>query len=677
MFFSTINIFLGFKKLSLSNSIFYMFLPTLLYFVLEDFIIIDNYEIASYNLTRPFVLSVIALFILTINNKKQRRLFGTPLLRIVSILMWFLFAIASIVVEKTNDSLLVINFDEYITSTVYTFSVLILIGMINLIDFLSVYYFFRHKMKPYSIYNNPYLWDNRLNKRIYSIEKTIIQQAYEDSFSAAKFLFKIKLTDYNLMTNIRLTVSVTLTILSRSLKIDRLNDWKVLDKLESIYHDVPNEVGEFLPSEKWKILFDNVKDSLSEYRKESSLYTRKRCLESLEDSVKKFEWQNFLEKKIYTEYYKETIDVWKKVIAEEEEKLYLELETEQPLGANIYRAGAPLSEEDKSVFFGREELRQRLKSNILNSQQMPLFFINGQRRTGKSSLISFLPEYLDTGFVVVKYDLQAHAPTNIGQFLESLFNSTAEMLREETIKIDFDLLWVENWKIIRDKLDVLAQTHRKKIILAIDEYEELHRLLQKDTEQAGLFLGAIRGYVQSQNEVIFLFAGADKMTELKNPNWNEYFTQKETLKVEYLNEEDTNKLINAYPSLTYEDEVRKEIFRLTQGYPAMLQILLHKIVEHANFTKEIHIGNQQLQKALEETFYQIDNNVIDIFWSQFCQKRNLRPTVLQILNGEKPTDKKALFQLTQHEFVIEKDGSHILRVPLFEKWLHDYADKVD
>lgn len=576
------------------------------------------------------------------------------------------------------------HFNTFVEGTILGFCTSIF--FYSKISFKFIYYRVKHFFIPYTIGNNPYLWDKSLDIIIPTIDESLHEIIYKNAEEEKTIFFLDKVVTragmYSEIKNpyknniIKNSMKFYIIFKAGLLYKKRFDSW---ESIEVIHFINSNKKGDFsfLPSNEWAESLKPIQDNLSSYRNENALHNREKYLKALKDAVEKFEIRNLIEQKDWTKYYQRTINVWKKTLKEEEEKLDLELETEQPLGANIYRTGIPLSEEDKSVFFGRDELRQRLKNNILNAQQMPLFFINGQRRTGKSSLISFLPEYLDTGFLVVKYDMQAYAPTSIGQFLETLINATSKMFGEEEMTLNSDLLWVENWKIIKDKLDDLAGKNRKKIILAIDEYELLHKLLQKDTEQAENFLGAIRGYVQAQKDVIFLFAGADKMTELKNPNWNEFFTQKETLKVEYLNEEDTNKLIDAYPSLTYDNEVRKEIFRLTQGYPAMLQILLHKIVENANITKEIHIEDKQLQKALEDTFYQVDNNVIDIFWSQFCKNRNLRPTVLQILNKEKPTNKKALFQLTQHGFVIENNGVASLRVPLFEKWLHDYADKVD
>ncbi|MCB9329786.1 MAG: hypothetical protein H6574_01770 [Lewinellaceae bacterium] len=76
-------------------------------------------------------------------------------------------------------------------------------------------------------------------------------------------------------------------------------------------------------------------------------------------------------------------------------------------------------------------------------------------------------------------------------------------------------------------------------MLAIDEYEELHRALHEDPEQGAALLAAVRSFSQSQNRVVLLFAGADFMSELSAPNWNEYFVQTVTLDVDYLSREDS------------------------------------------------------------------------------------------------------------------------------------------
>ena len=47
-----------------------------------------------------------------------------------------------------------------------------------------------------------------------------------------------------------------------------------------------------------------------------------------------------------------------------------------------------------------------------------------------------------------------------------------------------------------------------KLILAFDEYEALHYLLQVKPEQGARLLAAMRSFSQRQNHIVFLFVGS-------------------------------------------------------------------------------------------------------------------------------------------------------------------------
>jgi len=60
-----------------------------------------------------------------------------------------------------------------------------------------------------------------------------------------------------------------------------------------------------------------------------------------------------------------------------------------------------------------------------------------------------------------------------------------------------------------------------KIIIAFDEYEAFHKhIVKKHGED---ILESMRSFIQSQNQVIFLFAGMLRLSDLTTPNWDEYF----------------------------------------------------------------------------------------------------------------------------------------------------------
>ena len=326
------------------------------------------------------------------------------------------------------------------------------------------------------------------------------------------------------------------------------------------------------------------------------------------------------------------------------------------------------------LFLGREDLRDAFKNRVLTACQMPFFFIQGQRRVGKSSLIAFLPRILDRKFQVVAFDMQEHPGLPLPELLQKLWQRIHEgILRKAAPNLELPEAWLAAWQVFRDALDALAQEQETRLVIAIDEYEVLHQILQTRPEEAAQLLGAIRAWSQSQNKVVLLFAGADFLSELRSPNWSEYFVQAERLLVDYLNRTDSFKLINLV-GLKYPEELLEKMYLETQGHPCLLQKICREIVTIVNKQgrESRAVTEADYQAALKQALLMPDDGVVNLFWNQFCENRGLKPTVRQILNGEQPTDERAILVLEDHQFIVAEEGKWRMRVPLFELWLRRY-----
>src|SRR5438067_941431 len=74
---------------------------------------------------------------------------------------------------------------------------------------------------------------------------------------------------------------------------------------------------------------------------------------------------------------------------------------------NPYVVG-PVLELGTSLFVGRRDLARQLEQDLRRGSHRPTFFLNGERRMGKSSTLRQLPRLLnDHYFLPVFYDLQA------------------------------------------------------------------------------------------------------------------------------------------------------------------------------------------------------------------------------------------------------------------------------
>ncbi len=375
------------------------------------------------------------------------------------------------------------------------------------------------------------------------------------------------------------------------------------------------------------------------------------------------------------QYYLEALAIWQGEAQQERARLDLEVERLEPITRNVYRPGEALHPEtDQILFLGRDDLRDRLAREILTAPNLPLLLIQGQRRVGKTSLLNFLPSLLGASFKVVYQDLQDACVASVPAWLEDLRRRVADVLGwSETPEPTPTDDWVSVWRWFENAFAGVLQQREFKLILALDEYEVLHDHLRRNSAAGAHLLAAIRSFSQRQNQVVLLFVGSALLSELDAPDWSLYFVQTQRFQVDYLDRKAAERLITEPVKLRYPPAVRERLFDLTQGHPALLQLLCKTLVDIANRNQKADMSMADLDLALQEAIGRETYPML-VFWKQFCATPALRRSVEHILCGEPPADAASRMRLEEHGFIVERDSVWRMRVPLFESWLRQYKD---
>ncbi|MCX7099846.1 MAG: hypothetical protein NTV43_18280 [Methylococcales bacterium] len=243
--------------------------------------------------------------------------------------------------------------------------------------------------------------------------------------------------------------------------------------------------------------------------------------------------------------------------------------------------------------------------------------IQGQRCTGKTSLLSFFEPLLGSGFKVLRQDLQAAHFDSIPQWLADLQRGIGGRLQASRPDPSHNASWLQCWQAVQDCLEQFVgdQYH---LILAFDGYEAIHGLLQQDPAQGERLLAAMRAYSQRQNNVVFLFVGEALFSELEQPSWSRCFVQVERFRVDYLRHDDAIRLITEPVKLSYPPAVCDRMFDLTQGHPALLQLLCSKMVDIANRENRKTMQAADLDAVVQAIRTERETLAILVFWRDFC-----------------------------------------------------------
>lgn len=436
--------------------------------------------------------------------------------------------------------------------------------------------------------------------------------------------------------------------------------------------NIADAVEKLQPSELWLAALVQLREEWQDIEQQNNFAIKTQQFSAFQQRLDFFLQLTLSESPSWYHYYLPALREWEAAIEEKHQNLQQQLQILEPITTNLYLTGTALHpKRNRNFFMGRTDLLNQLSNCLLTAQEMPLLLIHGQHSVGKTSLLNFLPELLSINLIgiVIKQDLQATTYTSIPMWLTDLyqqFNHHLDLENPADWQAGND--WLSAWQHLQNYFDTLSQHEQVKIIFILDEYEQLHKLLQTDPEQSDRLLTAIHSFLQSQNCVVFLLVGATFLSELDNPNWSNYFVQTQTLTVDYLSPADAHRLITEPVKLNYSDSMVNDMIDLTQGHPHLLQALCSKLVDYANRDKRRQMYPDDLNNAVTELL-DFSAPVQTAFWNQFCRTSACQHTVLQLLSGEPANDCEQFRRLKLHGYIVEKEGKWDLRVPLFKRWV--------
>jgi DNA polymerase III delta prime subunit len=531
-----------------------------------------------------------------------------------------------------------------------------------------LYHFMSSLFSNVNLKDNPYLKDNFTLIPIFRVKKKLADDAFNRPWLAKDFIVFLFQFRKGYKPHRKLAFYL----------------WNI-GNASYFYHNPLSEkdiviVENFEKNQPTKIFtttLEKLKNELEKYQIQNNIHHKIVSIKKVIKILKDLEQQMLIEKRGWSEYYLKAIRANLDEANARVQNYKLEAKSLEPITPNIYETGNPLSPNYQNrLFKGRKEVVDRLSNIIYTSQQMPLLLIQGQRRVGKTSLINYLEQLLGSGFKIVKLDMQSATNKRFNSLVQNINQELNSILGvDETIETNSDIL--ESWIAFESYLTKHTKKLNYKIIIAFDEYEAFHKhIVKKDGED---ILESMRSFIQSQNQVIFLFAGMLRLSDLTAPNWDEYFPQAQRLKVDYLSQDESYELITNPVedfNLVYTDEVTDEVYRLTMGHPQLLQTICSIIVTIANETNQKNVAHEMVAKAKEQVF-EVNEMPMTIFWREFCEdsEREVMESILanREISQETQEQKRALARLVDYGF-ITKDFK--IRVPLFEKWLIERRDLI-
>jgi len=397
----------------------------------------------------------------------------------------------------------------------------------------------------------------------------------------------------------------------------------------------------------------------------------------------------------------EKVNKWLGTVQGELDKLNQEPEKTDQIN-NPYIVGPVIDQLGTSLFVGRRELAQQLEQALRRGSQRPTFFLNGERRMGKSSTLKQLPYLVDARyFLPIFYDLQApEMSSSIAAFLGTVAEKIWKVVSNEIQLEDLErrnLLEAsrknesEVYFVFDEWLKNVEQLLEQKdwtLLLTFDEFEHLEKVGQAKNLDLHLLLNWFRSVIQNRPRIALLFSGGRSIGEMSTEtgiNWASYFVNVQTLRVSFLRETEARQLITR-PLFEYsfeqifDERVVDEIIRVTGCHPFLVQAICSAIIDNLNADKRDQAMVQDVILAVNQVLENWEAYFQDL-WDRTNQNQrsclfaisNLGKGELQKIAEQSNLDvrviRRTLETLRKRDLVLQEDGIYRIAAPIFIQWI--------
>jgi len=247
---------------------------------------------------------------------------------------------------------------------------------------------------------------------------------------------------------------------------------------------------------------------------------------------------------------------------------------------NPYIIGRPISE--PKLFFGRESLFDFINDNL--NQGTKVILLHGQRRIGKSSVLSQIPNFVGKDkFVFVSFDLHDQGQSPLPQILHNLAKDISKQLRlsADTFKVPrTEDLAIETTTLFRNFLaKVYQELGHKSLVFLLDEFD----VLSNSEHHQGFdnFFRYLQSILEQEDKLFVIPVVGQSLKDLQNLPL--FYKRAPQQKISLLNESNAKKLITepAQGVLDYQLDAIQAIWELSAGHPYCIQVICHAVFAKA------------------------------------------------------------------------------------------------
>lgn len=333
--------------------------------------------------------------------------------------------------------------------------------------------------------------------------------------------------------------------------------------------------------------------------------------------------------------------------------------------ANPYVPGTPLRR-NSQLFFGREELFEFIREATLATAGRNVLMLVGQRRTGKTSALLRIQEYLPPHLIPVYIDCQALGVTpGMPALLEELAWQIADTLSERGIECEVpehDAWEAEPTRLFQRTFLPHVRSllpDEAVLLLVFDEFEAFESMVDDGLLPRMLF-SYMRHLMQHSVGLSFVFVGTRRLEEMSSDYWSVLFNIALYRKIDFLSDQAATRLITepVAPHLVYDDLAIDKILRVTAGHPYFLQLVCYTLVKRANQERTGYVTISDVNAALDEMLRLGEVHFAYLWQRSTFNERALLTAAAHLADGNEPLYPEELAEYLQ-SYGVELDPAEV------------------
>lgn len=332
------------------------------------------------------------------------------------------------------------------------------------------------------------------------------------------------------------------------------------------------------------------------------------------------------------------------------------------LGASPYIVGSPIDREE--MFFGRKDIIDRVQRQLSASHRANVILLEGNRRTGKTSILKRLQDpHVLPGWIVVNCSLQGGQGHESKPGLET--NEVFRLMARDIAWAICDAghrVWLPNvdpslgskpHKVALVKAlssafsgtrpfevfelfiqEVLEVAGPRRLLLMLDEFDKLQEGIDSGITSPQVPEN-IRYLLHTYDRLSAVLAGSRRIKRLREEYWSALFGFGHRIPVSGIPLEDSRLLVTrpVEGRLTYVPEARDHVVELCSRQPFLMQSLCNRIFEQAVRSNEQTVTVGAVTAAAEEMVS--DNEHFRTLWDYAgTERRRFLLALCEQLEGD-------------------------------------------